>query len=82
MAYFTEVVYGRTLTEAEQTSVDNYLSEQVTAGTTDGNLYLWGISGKDAATSSVRMWSTQESGSGYISLVNSFSPPASSAKIY
>lgn len=81
MAYFTEVVYGRTLTEAEQTSVNNYLSEQVTASTTNGNLYTWEITGNDGATS-VRMWSTQESGSGYISLVNSFSPPATSAKIY
>ena len=81
MAYFTKIIYGRTLTEAEQTSVGNYLSEQVTASTTDGNLYSWGISGSDGFAR-VRMWSTQESGSGYISLLNSFSPPVTGAKIY
>ena len=81
MANFTEVEYGRTLTAAEQTSVDGYVSYQTTAGTTDGNLYTWNITGSEEAKS-IRMWSTFEAGNGLITLVNSFTPAPTSAKIY
>ena len=81
MAYFTEVVYERVLTEAEQTSVDGYVSFQTNAGTTDGNVYSWSIVGSETGKS-VRMWSTSEAGNGYITLVSSFTPAPVSAKIY
>jgi len=81
MANFTEVDYGRTLTAAEQTSIDGYVSFQTTAGTTDGNLYNWSISGSEIGKS-IRMWSTLEAGNGFITLVSSFTPAPISAKIY
>jgi len=81
MAYFTNVNYGRALTTAEQASVDEYMSAQTTAGTTDGNLYGWSVVNSELV-GIFRIWSTLESGNGYLALANSFSPPPNSTKIY
>ena len=75
MAYFTQMKLTRDLTTEEQAAVDNYVSGQVTAGTNDGNLYLWTISGSEAATfKAVRMWGTIESANGYKALTDTFTP--------
>jgi len=76
MAYFTQMKLTRDLTTEEQAAIDNYVNGQVTAGTTDGNLYLWTISGSEAATfKAVRMWSTIESANGYKAIAAGFTPP-------
>jgi len=89
MAYFTQTNLGRAFTADEQTSRDNYIAAQVAAGTTDGNMYTWTIQqptttddGLSAPTQNVRMWSTLEAGNGFLTLINSFTPPPVSAKIY
>ena len=93
MAYFTKVDFNRALTADETTSKDNYIAAQVAAGTTDGNVYQWNVTvtTTDAAPEDLpaplpvqyfRLWSTLDSANGYIALANSFSPPATNAKIY
>ena len=85
MAYFTVINFGRVLTEAEQASLDNYTAGQVTAGTTDGNLYEWTVNSTDGqpiSTNKVRMWSTLESGNGFLAIGSTFTPPPVSTKIY
>ena len=83
MAYFTKVDFGRTLTSAERSSINGYIVDQITAGTTDGNLYQWTYqSGDTPVIQNTRMWSTTEAANGYIAVCNSFSPAATSAKVY
>ena len=83
MAYFTEVDFSRALTSAEQSSIDSYISDQLTAGTTDGNSYQWTYQNSDTpGIQKTRMWSTTEAANGFISICNSFSPAATSAKVY
>jgi len=73
MAYFTRLTENteRTLTEAESTEINNYVAAQVSAGTTDGNLYVWSGS-PDSAT--FRIWTTQAAATGYQSIFQSLSP--------
>jgi hypothetical protein len=80
MAYFTELNSTRELTPGEHTTIDNYVSGQVTAGTTDGNLYQWTIS-ESNAIQTVRMWGTIESANGYKALAAGFTPPID-AKVF
>ena len=80
MAYFTELNNTRELTPGEHTAIDNYVSGQVTAGTTDGNLYQWTIS-ESNAIQPVRMWGTIESANGYKALAAGFTPPID-AKVF
>ena len=72
MAYFTEITTPRELTESESSQLTSYVSTQVTAGTTNGNIYTWQISA--SGTQNVRMWSTSESANGYKSIMAGFSP--------
>ena len=76
MAYFTRLTENteRTLTEAESTQLNNYIAAQVSAGTTDGNLYTWtGIPN----SANFRIWSTQAAATGYQSIFQAFSPAIS-----
>ena len=86
MAYFTEINYGHTLSESEIQQITNYVQAQKDAGNTDGNLYDWQIASLEPVstpgTQQVRMWSTLEAANGFISMVNSFTPPATSAKVF
>ena len=76
MAYFTYVPEPRELTEAEQTQVDSYVSAQMTAGTTNGDRYVWTINSTPEVEldQKVRMWGTIESATGYQALFAGFSP--------
>lgn len=84
MAYFTEINYGRVVTEAEQAQITSYVQGQVAAGTTDGNLYTWSyeVTAELNGSERVRMWSTIEAANGMLAVVNSFTPPAQSAKVF
>jgi len=73
MAYFTYVTQSRELTEAESAQVNSYVSAQITAGTTDGERYVWTTMTPDV-NRSVRMWGTVESATGYQALFAGFSP--------
>jgi len=82
MAYFSIVNLastGRELTSEEVTTRDNYLAAQVSAGTTDGNLYSWvyNMNSETGASQEqqVRMWSTLESVNGFKAVFAGFSPP-------
>ena len=74
MAYFTRLTNTETreLTEAEITQRQNYIDAQVSAGTTDGNLYSWNGTPDSA---SFRIWSTQATATGFQSIYQGFSPP-------
>ena len=74
MAYFTKITTPRTLTEAETGQLDSYVSAQTTAGTTDGNRYVWSTMPDSEGTQTVRMWSTSESAAGYQAVLAGFSP--------
>jgi len=77
MAYFTYVIQPRELNEAESAQVNSYLSAQITAGTTDGERYVWTASPTSPTpdiSRSVRMWGTSESATGYKTLFAGFSP--------
>ena len=82
MAYFTYVPTPRELTEAEQAQIVSYVEAQITAGTTNGERYVWttmmtpvlGASEAPAASRSVRMWGTVESATGYQAVFAGFSP--------
>jgi hypothetical protein len=83
MAYFTEIDFGRALTSAEQASLDSYVADQTTAGTTDGHSYQWTYQEGDIpGIQKTRMWSTTEAANGFVSICNGFSPAPTSAKIY
>ena len=74
MAYFTRLTDTETrgLTEAEKTQRQNYIDAQVSAGTTDGNLYSW-TGTPDSGN--FRIWTTQAAATGMQSLYQGFSPP-------
>ena len=75
MAYFTRVTNTETtraLTEAEEEQKNSYISAQVAAGTTDGNLYSWNGTPLSA---SFRIWTSQAAATGFQSLWQGFSPP-------
>ena len=76
MAYFTYVPEMRELTEAEQAQVDGYVSAQMTAGTTNGDRYVWTINSEPDVelVQKVRMWGTIESATGFKTLFAGFSP--------
>ena len=76
MAYFTYVPEPRDLTEAEQTQLDSYVSAQMTAGTTNGERYVWTINSAPEVelVQKVRMWGTIESATGFKTLFAGFSP--------
>jgi hypothetical protein len=77
MAYFTYVIQSRDLTEAEQTQVNDYISAQTNAGTTDGERYVWTTGPTSPIpdlSRTVRMWGTSESATGYQALFAGFSP--------
>jgi hypothetical protein len=74
MAYFTYLTVQRSLTEAERTEMTAYVDAQTTAGTTDGNRYLWSMM-DNSDTQNVRMWGTIESANGYKSIGAGFNPP-------
>jgi len=74
MAYFTELSTARELTAGESASLTNYVTAQTTAGTTDGNRYLWPIFNSEQGQS-VRMWGTIESANGYKAVAAGFTPP-------
>ena len=74
MAYFTRLTNTETreLTEAELTQRQNYIDAQVSAGTTDGNLYNWyGAPG----SADFRIWTTQAAATGFQSIYQGYSPP-------
>jgi hypothetical protein len=77
MANFTLYVKDRDFTEAEQAVVNSYMQTQVTAGTTNGVRYTWGIieQGPEGAKQTVRMWSNIESANGYKDILAAFNPP-------
>ena len=72
MAYFTKITTLRDLTTEEATQLNDYVATQVTANTTDGNIYSWTTSTLETQT--VRMWSTSESATGYQAIMAGFSP--------
>ena len=77
MAYFTYITELRDLTEAELGQVNSYVSTQTTAGTTDGQRYMWTTSHSSPTpdlTRYVRMWGTIESATGLQTLMAGFSP--------
>ena len=74
MAYFTKITATRELTEAEETQLTNYVEAQLTAGTTDGNVYNWSFNNDADLPQNVRMWSTSESATGYQAVLQGFSP--------
>ena len=77
MAYFTYTIESRVLTEAESAQVDSYLSAQTTAGTTDGERYIWTTSPTSPTpdlSRTVRMWGTIESATGWQTMYAGFSP--------
>jgi len=78
MAYFTYVSEPRNLTEAESAQVDGYVSAQMTAGTTNGDRYVWTINSdpevEPVQKQKVRMWGTIESATGFKTLFAGFSP--------
>ena len=73
MAYFTNIVNSRELTASETAERDAYVAAQVTAGTTTGQKYLWGIPGTETYLS-VKMWSSIESANGFKDVYASFNP--------
>jgi len=83
MAYISMITDPRELTEAEGEQLTTYITAQVTAGTTNGNLYTWALAvvpGPDpapAGSQNVRMWSTSESATGYQTILAGFSPAVS-----
>ena len=77
MAYFTYTITLRDFTEAESAQVDSYVSTQTTAGTTDGEKYVWTTSPTSPMPNLeryVRMWGTIESATGLQTLMAGFSP--------
>ena len=76
MAYFTYVTQVRDLTEAESAQVNSYVSAQMTAGTTNGDRYVWTINSEPDVelVQKVRMWGTIESATGFQTLFAGFSP--------
>jgi hypothetical protein len=85
MANFTHLVQpARQLTEAEDAQRTAYVNAQISAGTTDGNLYSWayGIdeTGKPISNQ-FRIWTSEAAANGMRDLYAGFTPPMT-VKVY
>jgi hypothetical protein len=80
MASFTYIIKTREFTAEEMTAMENFVTAQVTAGTTDGILYDWPYGG--TSPRQVRMWSTEASAVAYAEFIDAFTPPGNAAKVY
>jgi hypothetical protein len=85
MAYLTLSTFNRNLTEAELTSISNYISTEMGSGNTDGitdNVTRTGINANGAAVSlSQRQWISDASASTYLAFLNTFSPAPTYAQV-
>ena len=73
MAITTTVVWGRNLTQAESAELNNQVAIDVAAGETDGT-----YTGNNM-TGVIRTWISTDTANAWISFVNTFSPPPTSA---
>jgi len=81
MANFTHLVQpARQLTEAEDAQRTAYVNAQISAGTTDGNLYSWAY-GIDGISNQFRIWTSEAAANGMRDLYAGFTPPMT-VKVY
>ena len=78
MAIITKTQWGRALEPAETTSINEYVSTQQAAGTTDGiryqSFYTEEQNVPEADLVSVRIWNTNESANAFLTYIATYSP--------
>lgn len=84
---YTKTVWGREKTAEETTAIDNYIQQQVAAGTTDGRYYM--LSEQASAgestivvNSSIRSWNTLDAANAFLAWNASTFTPAPTVTIY
>ena len=78
MAIITKATWGREQTAEELTVIHEYITTQVSAGTTDGINYA-GLNGN--VQTILRTWSTTDAANAYVSFVNTVNPAPTSAVV-